>query len=501
MIKYFALIIFIFAQIDVGAQNFVDQNTTNSSPLISIGADYVLEFSDEFNDNTLNTDKWSKQLSSKSRAARPTIGIDDWWWKEDHVWLENGMLVLKVSKHDANTMHCGSVNTNDKYERQYGYYETRIKVAEADKGTHTAFWFQGDNMSQVDDTANDGAEIDVFESAWTDEYTKSVIHIDGYGNDHQANTKRYETPGIHSGYHTWGLWWTKDFLKIYYDGVLKVTYDDPKWLVHTPEFIWLSDGASFGLEGDEYFINRPIGTLTHAYVDYVRVWRQTEDEPSITIMDLEAEDALVSGDAYTESCNNASNQEVLNLRTNGMVSFEDIDLEMAGSYNLRVSYISGNNRQAELFVNGAIVETVDFSSSGAWCYDGGHPATIDIPVDMNVSANTIQLRSTGVAGPHIDKISIIQIQQQTGIEDFNRLEEAIQVYMNGKRLVVNNNHSLQIESIELYNMSGKLIDNLQFPDTNKMEFDVKSSEPGVYLVRMKIEQYHVVKKVVVNSIY
>lgn len=282
MVKYTILISLclfgIFCQNSVLLAQLVDDNTPmDARPILdsATGDEWQLNFSDEFNESSVDLLKWNVLESTKSRASRPELGINDWWWKKNNVWQENGNLVLRVDKHDANTMYCGSVNTNNLYETEYGYFEVRMKIAEASKGTHTAFWFQGDNMSNVDDTANDGAEIDVFESAWLDDYTKSVVHIDGYGADHQANTKKYLTPGIHDGnYHTWGLHWTEDYMDIYYDGVFKVRYSDAKWIVKSPEFIWLSNGASFGIAGD-YFTSEPDGTLTHAYVDYVRVWKST----------------------------------------------------------------------------------------------------------------------------------------------------------------------------------------------------------------------------------
>jgi beta-glucanase (GH16 family) len=167
-------------------------------------------------------------------------------------------------------MWCGSVNSNNKYEPTYGYLEARIEIADTKKSTHTAFWMQGDNMSNVDGTGNDGAEVDIFESAWFGDYTKSVVHIDGYGANKAANTKQYSTPGLHSGYHIFGLEWNHDVMKIYYDGVLKVTYTG-KWVPHVPEFLWLSDGASFGDVGT--FTTEPNGLLSAAKVDYVRVWK------------------------------------------------------------------------------------------------------------------------------------------------------------------------------------------------------------------------------------
>ena len=44
------------------------------------------------------------------------------------------------------------------------------------------------------------------------------------------------------------------------------------WIPQNDEYIYLSDGASFGLSGN-YFTSQPIGYLTSAYVDYIRVWK------------------------------------------------------------------------------------------------------------------------------------------------------------------------------------------------------------------------------------
>ncbi len=285
MRKIIILIFICFKCFTLASQNFVDPNTASGTKPANnnIGTGWVLNFSDEFNGDAVNTNKWNIDDSPKSRNPRPEIGINSWFWRPANVEVKNGNLVLKVSKHSATTMHCGSVNSREKYMTKYGYYEARIQVADVTKGTHTAFWLQGPNMGTVDGTGNDGAEIDIFESAWTGDYTKSVIHIDGYGDDHKASTKQYTTPGIHSGYHTFGMHWTKDFIKIYYDGVLKVTYSDTKFIPWVEEYLWLSDGASFGL-GDEkdtnmFFVDRPLGFLTEAYVDWIRVWKQDENEP------------------------------------------------------------------------------------------------------------------------------------------------------------------------------------------------------------------------------
>lgn len=273
MKRLLLLFFFIGSSLFVNAQ-FIDADTPpNALPFNSqINSNWILHFSDEFNQDSLNLNRWSKLESPSSRAPRPDLGIDDWWWKAENVSLDSGYLVLDVVKEDANTMYCGAINSNNKFETTYGYFEVRIKIAETAKGAHTAFWFQGDGMSQIDGTGNDGAEIDVFESAWLGDYTKSVIHIDGYGASHQADTRQYNTPGIHNNFHIWGVSWTTDSIKIYYDNNLKVVYANTMWIPQNNEYIYLSDGASFGLSGN-YFISQPIGYLTSAYVDYIRVWK------------------------------------------------------------------------------------------------------------------------------------------------------------------------------------------------------------------------------------
>ncbi|ANQ52454.1 family 16 glycosylhydrolase [Flammeovirga sp. MY04] len=238
---------------------------------IDLGNEWIEVWSDEFDGTSLDTSKWTKTVSTKSRAARPELGIKSWFWVEDHAWLNgNGQLVLKSSKVTTDKMYCGSVDSRGKYEPKYGYMEARIKIADTSKGNHTAFWLQGKQQGNVDGTGNDGAEIDIFESAWTSDYTKSVIHIDGYAADHKANTKKYDTPNIHDGYHIYGLLWDENKLEIYYDGEHKVTYEGI-WVPQVKEWLWLSVGASFG-DGD--FVSQPIGDLSIAEVDYVRVWER-----------------------------------------------------------------------------------------------------------------------------------------------------------------------------------------------------------------------------------
>lgn len=253
--------------------NDLDENVAPAAkPLLNSvnTSDWILMFEDNF--DKFEPTKWTINNSAKSRAARPGVGINQWFWKPENVSYRDGNLILRSEKVGDHELHCGGVFTNNLFEFKYGYIEAKIDIAETLLGTHTALWLQGDNMGNVDGTGNDGAEIDVFESAWIGDYTKSVVHIDGYGQHHQANTRRYETPGLHSGYHTFGLLWNEDKLEIYYDGQFKTRYQGI-WVPHVEEFLWLSTGASFGGPENTNFLERNIGDFTEAKVDYIRVWR------------------------------------------------------------------------------------------------------------------------------------------------------------------------------------------------------------------------------------
>ncbi len=251
----------------------VDSQTPSDALPATGDSSWSLSFSDEFNGSNLDLTKWQKDESTKTRSPRWDRGIADWWFTPDNVSLDGaGNLVLAVTKEDHNTMRTGSVSSINLYEPTYGYFEARVQIADSTKDTHTAFWLQSQNQSNVDGTANDGAEVDIFESAWFSDTTKAVVHIDGYGADHQASTKGYKAPGMHSGYHTFGVEWNEHVMSIYYDGLLKTQYEGI-WVPQVAEFLWLSDGASFGDIGT--FASEPLGLLTSAKFDYVRVWQQS----------------------------------------------------------------------------------------------------------------------------------------------------------------------------------------------------------------------------------
>lgn len=245
-------------------------------------------WSDEFDDSNLNTSKWNVLVSPWSRALTRRDPALEWWgYTADNVWLEDGKLCLQSHKVSDSRLETGSVNTDNKFETTHGFFEIRVNVADPFQGAQTAFWFQGDNQGNVDKSGADGAEIDVFESTWTNEETKSNVHIDGYGDDTEKRPVWYHVPGLNDGYHTFGLEWAPGYMKIYYDGEHKVTYKGA-FVPMVDEFIWLSVAASFDYpnspsgwgsrtnSGADGFSKRAVGSKFISKIGYVRVWKSSQ---------------------------------------------------------------------------------------------------------------------------------------------------------------------------------------------------------------------------------
>lgn len=340
---------------------FVDTNTPINAQPNGVSGNWILEFSDEFEGDNLDITKWQKSVSSKTRNPRENLGVTDWRWIAENAFLNNqGQLVLRATKLNNTTMRCGSVESRGLYEVKYGYLEAKIKIAKTAKGNHTAFWLQGENQSNVDNSAADGAEVDIFESAWTSNTTKAVVHYDGYGADRKNHTIPFNVPNMHNEeFHTFGLLWTENSMDIFYDGVKATSNNANKpfpFSTHpinghdlvpkVKEWLWISVGASFG-DGD--FQSQPNGVLSDALVEYVRVYKPAS---SLSTVDVKKNDMFqmypnpVKDDLtiisktpnYTIAIFDTNGKELLRKISNKQQKQLDLSSYAKGIYLVKVSY-------------------------------------------------------------------------------------------------------------------------------------------------------------------
>ncbi|MEV5155618.1 CBM35 domain-containing protein [Streptomyces werraensis] len=118
----------------------------------------------------------------------------------------------------------------------------------------------------------------------------------------------------------------------------------------------------------------------------------------------EAEAGTLSGNASTAGCSACSDgRKVGNLYGGGKLTLDNVVVHKAGTYQVKVSYISGDARSALVSANGGGATSHKFASTGDW----GTVNVVHVPVKLKAGANTITIDSgsDGYA-PDIDRIDV-----------------------------------------------------------------------------------------------
>lgn len=220
---------------------------------------YELVWSDEFDGEKLDFDKWDYRALGPRRDA---INV------KDTVSLDGvGRLVL-TTKRSGEKYHTAMISTAGKYEPTFGYFECRVKF-QTQIGHWSAFWLQSPTLGEpVGDPAKAGTEIDVFEYLRNrGDKIQHTLHWDGYGKNHKSAGKAPEISGLTQGWHTVGFLWTATHYVFYVDG--EETWRTDKGVSRRPQYMILS------LEVGEWAGDIAEAELPdHLHVDYVRVHQE-----------------------------------------------------------------------------------------------------------------------------------------------------------------------------------------------------------------------------------
>lgn len=104
-----------------------------------------LLFFDDF--DSFNTEVWNVYTAKTEidEGWGPEDGIRrGGYWDKGQVFTENGNLVIRTEIRDG-VAYTGAIDSDNKLEMHYGYYETRCKVPQA-PGIWSAFWIFCDEM-------------------------------------------------------------------------------------------------------------------------------------------------------------------------------------------------------------------------------------------------------------------------------------------------------------------------------------------------------------------
>jgi beta-glucanase (GH16 family) len=237
------------------AQNPISQ--TRYTP-VEMGYDLVWE--DQFNGNTLDTNKW------EVRGVGPrALGFVS----PEAVKVENGYLKLSAFKKDSRIM-LGAVGTQNHFMTKYGFYECRAELQKS-AGVWAAFWIQSTEISRGEDPSIYGAEIDImefFKKLGTDIVSHNVHWA--YG-PHQKTTHGMQSyrKGVSEGFHTFAVEWTPEKYDFFVDGYKY--YEVIMGISNIEEYLILSVEIPSELKELKDMVLPDVFT-----VDYVKVYQKKE---------------------------------------------------------------------------------------------------------------------------------------------------------------------------------------------------------------------------------
>ncbi len=234
---------------------------------------FTLLWQDEFGGTALDASKWTAMTGAR-RDAENTA---------DALSVKDGVLAITTYT-DAGVHKTGFLTTTGKFETTYGYFEARIRFADAG-GEWCAFWLQASTNGQPKgDPAHAGVEIDVVEHRVTDQsgfpfenYVALNLNWDGYGPDRQNRQRVLQVPGgaqLQGEWHTYGVLWNATGYTFYVDAIpLWTTSDAVSQRSETLQLTCeVADGEWAGYVPKGGY--GPLGaSTTGMQVDYVRVWQ------------------------------------------------------------------------------------------------------------------------------------------------------------------------------------------------------------------------------------
>ncbi len=198
---------------------------------------WTLVWSDEFNDTTIDSAKWTYDLGSG--GDNPGWGNNEkelYTSDAKNVKEENGVLKITALKDSGNANYpytSARIKTKGLFSKKYGKFEIRAK-APGGKGLWPAIWMLPEDSVYGVWAAS--GEIDIMEGWGSD--TSRICGTIHYGqqwpnNKFTGKTYYYPNGGKSTDFHTYSFEWEPGEMRWYVDGVLYSTQNS-----------WFSKGAN-----------------------------------------------------------------------------------------------------------------------------------------------------------------------------------------------------------------------------------------------------------------
>ncbi len=246
---------------------------------------FQLEWSDEFEGDTLDQTKWTGCYHSENETLVRKGG----YWNMDFATVKNGNLHISTKYFENGYQdngkpgwYSGGLYTKGLFEQKEGYFEVRCILPKG-SGMWSAFWLGCNGIAEVGNGGTDGAEIDIFESPFYSTPLKNRvstnIHYDGYGEhlrSQNVSTPLMITNNPYEEYNTYALEWNEDEYIFYVNG-LRTGSSSFGGTSQVAEYLLLTVevGGSGGVAKDNWAgpALAKDAEPTDFIVDYVRVYQ------------------------------------------------------------------------------------------------------------------------------------------------------------------------------------------------------------------------------------
>ena len=273
--------------------------------------EYILEWSDEFDGNSINSDNWSYELGNWKTDSKGNYITNGWgnneqqFYTESNTSVKDGILTIAARKEKHSDPKQGNYEyTSARLSSQYKYSTCGGKIevrarCDSGKSLWPAIWMLPEDSVYGGWAAS--GEIDIMEG-WGSKPDKicGTIHFGDVWPNNTYLTGEYSFDNNDSteNWHTYSIEWDKDEIRWYLDNTLYSTQKD-----------WYSINRAYPAPFDQNFyiiLNLAIGGHfdgidgiyadpsifengeKHFDIDYVRVYRKNGDQFTPTIQTSES---------------------------------------------------------------------------------------------------------------------------------------------------------------------------------------------------------------------
>lgn len=470
---------------------------------------WSLEWSDEFNGNSLNTSNWNVEVGYLN------VNNELQTYTADRVSVGSGVLTILGSWNFAeNRMESGRINSANKITWDEGYTEARIRFEDWDTkdATFAAFWSMGESYNQWDRRSahdvNGGAawpscgENDIMEmvpnhsAISTIHYNPSLDYNGNGDSDIQdwPNNWVYHTVSSWAPdwtqWHTFGCEKTATELKYYIDGVYTGSHylDDTRKEFHQPFFYILNVAIGGDLAG---YPPNNYDVYVKMVTDYVRYYKRVNDW-TITMKG--------SNNKYVSSNNGQSTMMCDRNSAQGWEKFDVVGLS-DGKVALRGTngkYVSSENGNSEMMCDrSAIGEWEKFT----WIDLGNYKFALQGNNGKYVSSEN------GQSGMICNRNSIqgwetftwVTTQKSAEIAENTNVIENLEfkMYPNPTSDFVKIESPVDEFAYQIYSIQGRLIDT-GHANQNTQTIDLQNYTKGVYVFKVVAQNQVYTKNIIVK---